>query len=196
MVAEPAAHQVGRRRPEPHRRAGSSLRLVTELAEVVRRPDGQAVSVDADVSTTVFRPMSSQSGYRRCCASTAVECCRRSRQRRRRTSRRTGAAGEGSRRVPSSAANALVTDAGRPDPARTDVARATADGEVSPVAAPARCVGLSGLPPAWIGVGTNHLFHDEDVTRPTTTAGRVARALNSVPVAYHAFDSAEAKTVV
>ena len=33
-----------------------------------------------------------------------------------------------------------------------------------PLAAPARYDDLSGLPSAWIGVGTNDLFHDEDVT--------------------------------
>ena len=32
-----------------------------------------------------------------------------------------------------------------------------------PHAAPARADDLSGLPPAWIGVGTLDLFHDEDV---------------------------------
>jgi acetyl esterase/lipase len=49
---------------------------------------------------------------------------------------------------------------------------ATADGNVPPLAAPARYDDLSGLPPAWIGVGTNDLFHDEDVLRPATAAGR------------------------
>ena len=34
---------------------------------------------------------------------------------------------------------------------------------VSPYAAPARREDLTGLPPAWIGVGTLDIFHDEDV---------------------------------
>ncbi|WP_158853127.1 alpha/beta hydrolase fold domain-containing protein [Saccharothrix deserti] len=74
---------------------------------------------------------------------------------------------------------------------------ATADGDVSPLAAPARYGDLSGLPPAWIGVGTNDLFHDEDVTyaRRLQQAG-VACALRVVPGAYHAFDSVEAKTAL
>lgn len=35
--------------------------------------------------------------------------------------------------------------------------------EMPPYAVPARRADLSGLPPAWIGVGTLDLFHDEDV---------------------------------
>ena len=41
---------------------------------------------------------------------------------------------------------------------------------VSELAVPARSDDLSGLPPAWIGVGTLDLFHDEDVAY----AGRLA----------------------
>jgi acetyl esterase/lipase len=71
------------------------------------------------------------------------------------------------------------------------------DGNVPPLAAPARFDDLSGLPPAWIGVGTNDLFHDEDVTyaRRLQQAG-VASTLHVVPGAYHNFDSIEAKTAV
>ncbi|WP_433016313.1 alpha/beta hydrolase [Kribbella sp. CA-294648] len=71
------------------------------------------------------------------------------------------------------------------------------NGSVSPLAAPARYDDLSGLPPAWIGVGTNDLFHDEDIAyaRRLQEAG-VACALHVVPGAYHAFDSVEAKTAV
>ena len=71
------------------------------------------------------------------------------------------------------------------------------DGNVHPLAAPARYDDLSGLPPAWIGVGTNDLFHDEDVTyaRRLQQAG-VASTLHVVPGAYHNFDSIEAKTAV
>ena len=70
-------------------------------------------------------------------------------------------------------------------------------GEVSPLAAPARYEDLSGLPPAWIGVGTNDLFHDEDVAyaRRLKEAG-VDCTLHVVPGAYHNFDSTEAKAPV
>jgi acetyl esterase/lipase len=73
----------------------------------------------------------------------------------------------------------------------------TSSGNVPPLAAPARYDDLSGLPPAWIGVGTNDLFHDEDVTyaRRLQQAG-VAGALHVVPGAYHNFDSIEAKTAI
>ena len=74
---------------------------------------------------------------------------------------------------------------------------ATADSGVSPLAAPARYDDLSGLPPAWIGVGTNDLFHDEDVTyaRRLQEAG-VACTLRIVQGAYHNFDSMEPKTAI
>jgi acetyl esterase/lipase len=70
-------------------------------------------------------------------------------------------------------------------------------GEVSPLAAPSRYEDLSGLPPAWIGVGTNDLFHDEDVAyaRRLQEAG-VDCTLHVVPGAYHNFDSIEAKPPV
>jgi acetyl esterase/lipase len=56
-------------------------------------------------------------------------------------------------------------------------------------AVPARRSDLAGLPPAWIGVGTCDLFHDEDVdyARRLREAG-VACALKVVPGAFHAFD--------
>lgn len=56
-------------------------------------------------------------------------------------------------------------------------------------AVPARREDLSGLPPAWIGVGDLDLFHDEDVdyARRLREAG-VAVELVVVPRAYHAFD--------
>jgi acetyl esterase/lipase len=57
------------------------------------------------------------------------------------------------------------------------------------VAVPARREDLSGLARAWIGVGTNDLFHDEDVTY----AERLIRAgvpchVEVVPGAFHGFD--------
>jgi acetyl esterase/lipase len=80
---------------------------------------------------------------------------------------------------------------------RSYLGPATADGNVSPLAAPARYDDLSGLPPAWIGVGTNDLFHDEDVTyaRRLQQAG-VASTLHVVPGAYHNFDAIEAKAAI
>ncbi|WP_352594649.1 alpha/beta hydrolase fold domain-containing protein [Mesorhizobium sp. M0633] len=67
----------------------------------------------------------------------------------------------------------------------------------APAGRPARYDDLSGLPPAWIGVGTNDLFHDEDVTyaRRLQQAG-VASTLHVVPGAYHNFDSIEAKAAI
>ncbi len=60
---------------------------------------------------------------------------------------------------------------------------------VSELAAPARCEDLSGLPPAWVGVGTLDLFHDEDVAY----AGRLQAAgvpceLHVSKGAFHGFD--------
>lgn len=62
--------------------------------------------------------------------------------------------------------------------------------EVPELAAPARCTDLSGLPPAWIGVGDRDLFHDEDVAY----AARLKEAgvpctLEVVPGAFHGFDA-------
>ncbi|QLL07912.1 alpha/beta hydrolase [Mycobacterium vicinigordonae] len=57
------------------------------------------------------------------------------------------------------------------------------------VAVPARRGDLSGLPPAWIGVGTHDLFHDEDIeyARRLTEAG-VPCQLQTIPGAFHGFD--------
>lgn len=56
-------------------------------------------------------------------------------------------------------------------------------------AAPARRQNLSGLPPAWVGVGTCDLFHDEDVlyARRLSEAG-VPVTLKVVEGAFHGFD--------
>ncbi|RNM12086.1 alpha/beta hydrolase [Nocardioides pocheonensis] len=80
---------------------------------------------------------------------------------------------------------------------RSYLGPATAGGNVPPLAAPARYEDLAGLPPAWIGVGTNDLFHDEDVTyaHRLQQAG-VATTLHVVPGAYHNFDSIQAKAAV
>jgi len=71
------------------------------------------------------------------------------------------------------------------------------DATIPSLAVPARHEDLTDLPPAWIGVGTNDLFHDEDVTyaHRLREAG-VACTLELVPGAYHAFDRFEAETPV
>ncbi|MGX1809150.1 alpha/beta hydrolase [Nocardia sp. NPDC055321] len=71
---------------------------------------------------------------------------------------------------------------------------AAADGQVPPLAAPARCADLSGLPPAWIGVGTNDLFYDEDVAyaERLRQAG-VPCTLHVADGAYHGFDLIESR---
>ena len=60
---------------------------------------------------------------------------------------------------------------------------------ISPYAAPARREDLSGLPPAWIGVGSIDLFHDEDVeyARRLNASG-VPCELKFVEGAFHGFD--------
>lgn len=71
-------------------------------------------------------------------------------------------------------------------------------GEAAPdYAAPARRERLEGLPPAWIGVGTCDLFHDEDVTyaRRLQEAG-VPCTLKVVEGAFHGFDLAGQKAEV
>lgn len=61
--------------------------------------------------------------------------------------------------------------------------------EVSGLAAPARLDDLADLPPAWIGVGTVDLFHQEDVAyaRRLIAAG-VPCQLDVVDGAFHGFD--------
>ncbi|RAY16892.1 alpha/beta hydrolase [Actinomadura craniellae] len=72
-----------------------------------------------------------------------------------------------------------------------------AAGPVPPLAAPARHDDLSGVAPAWIGVGTRDLFHDEDVAyADRLRQAGVPCALHVVPGAYHAFDILEARAPV
>lgn len=61
--------------------------------------------------------------------------------------------------------------------------------DVSPYAAPARRTDLSGLPPAWIGVGTLDLFHSEGVryAEGLRQAG-VSVDLVVIEGAFHGFD--------
>jgi acetyl esterase/lipase len=64
-------------------------------------------------------------------------------------------------------------------------------------AVPGRREDLAGLAPAWIGVGTRDLFHDEDLAyaERLRTAG-VPCDLHVVPGAYHGFDLVETKAAV
>ena len=56
-------------------------------------------------------------------------------------------------------------------------------------AVPARRADLSGLPPAWIGVGSLDIFHDEAVAyAQRLKAAGVACELKVVPGAFHGFD--------
>ena len=58
-------------------------------------------------------------------------------------------------------------------------------------AAPGRREDLTGLPPAWIGVGTADLFHDEDVDYAMRLkAAEVPTQLEVVRGAFHGFDVA------
>jgi acetyl esterase/lipase len=62
--------------------------------------------------------------------------------------------------------------------------------EVPSYAAPARREDLSGLPPAWIGVGAIELFHDEDVAyAQRLEAAGVPVTLEVVPGAPHGFEA-------
>jgi acetyl esterase/lipase len=64
-------------------------------------------------------------------------------------------------------------------------------------AAPARRQDLTGLPPAWIGVGTCDLFHDEDVSYALRlTAAGVPCTLKIVEGAFHGFEIAGVNTNV
>jgi acetyl esterase/lipase len=62
---------------------------------------------------------------------------------------------------------------------------------------PARAESLTGLPPAWIGVGNCDLFHDEDLAYATRLreAG-VPCEVEIVDGAFHGFDAIAAKTSV
>ena len=54
-----------------------------------------------------------------------------------------------------------------------------------------------GLPPAWVGVGTFDVFHDEDVDyAERLRAAGVPCELEVVPGAYHGFDGVAANTQV
>ena len=65
------------------------------------------------------------------------------------------------------------------------------------VAVPGRREDLTGLPPAWIGVGTHDLFHDEDLAyaERLTRAGVPCR-VDVIPGAFHGFDQVAPKAQV
>jgi acetyl esterase/lipase len=71
-------------------------------------------------------------------------------------------------------------------------------GDADPnVAVPARRDDVSGLPPAWIGVGTNDLFHAEDmVYADRLKAAGVPCDVLEVPGAFHGFDGVVANAEV
>jgi acetyl esterase/lipase len=69
-------------------------------------------------------------------------------------------------------------------------------GSIPYLAAPARSTDLTGVAPAWIGVGTADLFHDEDVdyAERLRQAG-VPCSLHVVPGAFHGFDVLSRRSV-
>lgn len=68
---------------------------------------------------------------------------------------------------------------------------------VPPSWVPARREDLHGLPPAWIGVGTLDLFHDEDLAyAQRLRAAGVPCDLEVVPGAFHGFDGMFPRTAV
>jgi acetyl esterase/lipase len=72
-----------------------------------------------------------------------------------------------------------------------------AGAEVPPTAAPARAEDLAGLPATWIGVGTNDLFHAENVAwAQRLEAVGVPCELVVVEGAYHGFDGVEPRAEV
>ena len=69
--------------------------------------------------------------------------------------------------------------------------------DVAGLAVPARYGDLSGLPPAWIGVGTLDLFYEEDLAYATRLGeAGVDCDLHIVTGAFHGFDSIRPKAGV
>ncbi len=80
---------------------------------------------------------------------------------------------------------------------RSYLGQACGAAEVPAYAVPARREDLSGLPPAWIGVGTLDLFYEEDLAYARRLLGDgVACELLVVPGAYHGFDATAPRTQV
>jgi acetyl esterase/lipase len=71
-------------------------------------------------------------------------------------------------------------------------------GDADPrVAVPARRDDLSRLPPAWIGVGTNDLFHDADPAYAERLKAAGGQGdVEVVPGAFHGFDLWSSKSPV
>jgi acetyl esterase/lipase len=86
----------------------------------------------------------------------------------------------------------MYLGAGTAGPGATTLDAATLEHAV-----PARRADLSRLAPAWIGVGTLDLFHNEDVeyARRLTEAG-VPTELHVIEGAYHGFDASEPTAAV
>lgn len=64
-------------------------------------------------------------------------------------------------------------------------------------AVPARRQDLEGLPPAWLGVGTLDLFHDEDLAYAARlNAAGVPCEVHVVPGAFHGFDGIAPKASI
>jgi acetyl esterase/lipase len=77
------------------------------------------------------------------------------------------------------------------------LAGAAGRADVSAYAAPARAESLRALPAAWIGVGSNDLFHDEDVIYSQRLRDAdVPCELHVVPGAYHGFDLVQQRAAV
>ncbi len=73
---------------------------------------------------------------------------------------------------------------------RSHLGRAPGSADVASTAAPARHHDLSGLAPAWIGVGTVDLFYDEDLAyADRLRAAGVACDVFVVEGAFHGFDA-------
>lgn len=65
------------------------------------------------------------------------------------------------------------------------------------MAVPARRQDLAGLPPAWLGVGTLDLFHDEDLAYAARlNAAGVPCEVHEVPGAFHGFDGIAPKASI
>ena len=75
--------------------------------------------------------------------------------------------------------------------------KACGSGDVPEYAVPARRSDLAGLPPAWIGVGSLDLFHDEDVAyAQRLRSSGVNCELKVVNGAFHGFDVLAPKTQI
>jgi acetyl esterase/lipase len=69
--------------------------------------------------------------------------------------------------------------------------------DVSGLAAPAREDDLSGVAPAWIGVGTHDLFHDEDLAfAQRLSQSGVPAEVQVVDGAFHGFDAVVPRATV